>query len=201
MNKSHKAKATESSFSKDIKSGGNELAEVGNMDKIRDILFGNQVKDFEKQFASMENRLAQESSELKGELIKRIDALEVYVKQEIKDINGRIKNESNDRVESHKLIQSELKQGVESLSKKLVQDEENLALKSTELRDQILEQSKQLSEEILAKYDQASKNLKQISQQLEDAKVNRSDLSGFFLELAMRLSNDKNKGPLENLKE
>ncbi len=201
MNKPQKVKISEPSVSKEIKSGmGNELAEVGNMDKIRDILFGNQAKDYEKRFAALENRLAQEASELKEELLKRIDALEVYIKQEIKDINLRIKNESIERGDSQKTIQNELKQGLELVNKKIVQEEENLALKSTELRDQILEQSKQLSEEILSKYDHASKNLKQISQQLDDAKVNRSDLSGFFLELAMRLSSDENTDPLGSLK-
>jgi len=197
MNKPNKSDIPEPSINKNSKlSMGGDMAEVGNMDKIRDILFGNQAKDYEKRFVSMENRLAQEASELKEELIKRIDALEVYIKQEIKDINSRIKNESNERSDSHKIIQSELKQGVESLNKKLILEEENLAKKSTELRDQILDQSKQLSGEILFKYDHASKNLKQTAQHLDDAKVNRSDLSGFFLELAMRLSNDENKGPL-----
>ncbi len=202
MNKPSGGKIPESSVSNDKNSGmGNELAEVGNMDKIRDILFGNQAKDYEKRFATMEMRLAQEAGELKEELLKRIDALEIYTKQEIKDINARIKKESNERVDAHKMIQDELKQGVESLNKKIVQGEENLAIKSTELRDQILSQSKQLSEEILSRYDNASKNMKQTAQELDDAKVNRSDLSGFFLELAMRLSNDENTGSVNNLKD
>lgn len=200
MNKPNREKTPESSISNDKSSAGNELTEVGNMDKIRDILFGNQAKDYEKRFATMENRLGQEAGELKEELLKRIDALETYTKQEIKDINARIKNESNERVNSHKMVQDELKQGVESLNKKIVQGEENLAIKSTELRDQILSQSKQLSEEILSRYDNASKNMKQTAQELDDAKVNRSDLSGFFLELAMRLSNDENTGSENNLK-
>ncbi len=198
MDKPNKEKTPELSISNEKKSVGNELGEVGNMDKIRDILFGNQAKDYEKRFVTMENRLAQEAGELKEELLKRIDALEIYTKQEIKDINARIKNESNDRVDAHKIIQGELKQGVESLNKKIVQGEENLAKKSTELRDLILAQSKQLSEEILSRYDNASKNLKQTAHELDDAKVNRSDLSGFFLELAMRLSNDGNTGSMSN---
>lgn len=173
---------------------GSDMGEAGNMDKIRDILFGNQAKDYEKRFDRMENRLAQEASELKQELLKRIDALEVYIKQEIKDINQRIKNESNERADALKTLQREFKDGLESLNKKLLNEEENLAKKSTELRDQILEQSKQLSAEILSKYDHASNNLRQTALQLEDAKVNRSDLSGFFLELAMRLSGDENTG-------
>lgn len=200
MNKPNREKTPESSIRNDKSSAGNELTEVGNMDKIRDILFGNQAKDYEKRFATMEKRLGQEAGELKEELLKRIDALETYTKQEIKDINARIKNESNERVDSHKMIKNELKQGVESLNKKIVTGEENLAIKSTELRDQILSQSKQLSEEILSRYDNASKNMKLTAQELDDAKVNRSDLSGFFLELAMRLSNDGNTDSVEKMK-
>lgn len=200
MNKPHKTNPPEP-VSKEVKSGvGNEFGEVGNMDKIRDILFGNQAKDYEKRFTAMENRLAQEAGDLKAELLKRIDALEAYTKQEIKDLNTRIRNESNERSDSHKTIQDELKQGVESLNKKLAQGEENLATKSTQLRDQILNQSKQLSEEILTKSDHASKNLKHTAQKLDDVKVNRSDLSGFFLDLAMRLSNDDNAS-LQGVKE
>lgn len=176
---------------------GGDMAEAGSMDKIRDILFGNQAKDYEKRFVRMENRLAQEAGELKTELLKRIDTLEVYIKQEIKDLGERIKNESNERLEAQKNIQKELKEGFEALNKKLLNQEESLSKKSTELRDQVLEQSKQLSAEIMSKYDHASSNLAKTAQELDDAKVNRSDLSGFFLELAMRLSHDDNGVALE----
>ncbi len=177
---------------------GNDIADAGSMDKIRDILFGNQAKDYENRFSKMENQLTQDAVELKEELLKRIDALEDYIKQEIKDINERIKTESNDRVDAHKKIQKEIKEGFESLGKKLLHDEENLAKKSTELRDQILEQSKNLSAEILSKYDQTSNNLKNTAQELDDVKVNRSDLSGFFLEIAMRLSGEEGMGSASN---
>ncbi|MFH2060844.1 MAG: hypothetical protein ABIJ59_18385 [Pseudomonadota bacterium] len=173
---------------------GADIADAGSMDKIRDILFGNQARDYENRFNKMEQQLTQEAAELKDELLKRIDALEGYIKQEIKDINERIKNESNERADAHKIIQREIKEGFESLGKKLLHNEENLAKKSTELREKILEQSKALSSEILSKYDQTSNNLKQASQQLDDAKVNRSDLSGFFLEIAMRLSGEDGVG-------
>ncbi len=170
---------------------GNDIADVGNIDKIRDILFGNQTRDYDKRFVRMENQLTQEAAELKSELLKRIDSLEVYIKQEIKDINQRLKNETNERADSITMVQRELKEAVESLNKKLLQEEENLADKSTELRNQILDQSKQLSDDIMAKYDKTSSNLKMTAEELDDAKVNRSDLSGFFLDLAMRVSGDE----------
>ena len=171
-----------------------QIPEAQSMDKIRDILFGNQARDYEKRFSRMESQLAQESQDLKTELLKRIDALESYFKQEIKDINLRIKNETDDRVHGQEDLRKDLKERFESLNKKLVQEEENLARKSSELRDQILEQSKQLTSEILSRSDQAATSLKQTARELDTAKVNRSDLSGFFLELAMRLSNDEAMG-------
>ena len=166
------------------------MADAGNMDKIRDILFGNMAKDYEKRFIQFENQLSQETAELRSEIFKRIDALEVYLKQEIKDINARLKSEANERAREDKAIQKETASGFDALNKRLTADEEKLAQKSTELREQILDQSKKLSGEITSKFDQASVNLKRSVSDLNESKVNRSDLSGFFLEIAMRLSGE-----------
>lgn len=37
---------------------GDDMADAGSMDKIRDILFDHQSKDYEKLFSKMENLLA-----------------------------------------------------------------------------------------------------------------------------------------------
>lgn len=177
---------------------GAGLTEAGNMDKIRDILFGSQARDYEKRFSHVEQQLNREAAELKEELLKRIDALEAYVKQEIKDLNQRIKAESSARADSKEKLQREMKDSFESLGKKILQEQENLAEKSTQLRELILEQYKQLTAEILSKHEQASSHLKQIAQELDDTKVNRSDLSSFFLEIAMRLSGEENMGSIAN---
>lgn len=170
------------------------MADAGSMDKIRDILFGNQARDYEKRFAKMEQQVNQEAADLKAELLKRIDSLEEYVKREMKDLNDRIKHETAQRNDSEKNIQNELKDAFETLNKKLIQEEENLAQKTAELREQILKLSKDLSSDMTTKFDQASQNLKDAARELDDAKVNRSDLSGFFLEIAMRLSGDDSLG-------
>ncbi|HCY84624.1 MAG TPA: hypothetical protein DHV36_05760 [Desulfobacteraceae bacterium] len=168
-----------------------DIADAGSMDKIRDILFGNQARDYDKRFSRMENQLNQEAAALRQELLKRIDTLESYIKQEIKDINTRIKNENAERTESDAQIQKDLKEMFETLSKKLHQEEENLAERSAELREQILEQSKQLSNDISTKHEQATQSLKQAAMELDDAKMNRADLSGFLLDIAMRISGDE----------
>ncbi len=41
--------------------------EVNNVDKIRDILFGNQMRDYDAKFARLEERLQAEAAELRVE--------------------------------------------------------------------------------------------------------------------------------------
>jgi len=62
-----------------------EAAGGGNLEKIRDILFGAQVHDFEKRFARLEERLMKETSDARAETRKRFEALESFIKKEIKN--------------------------------------------------------------------------------------------------------------------
>lgn len=61
---------------------GGDQATAGNIDKVRDILFGAQMRDYEKRFARLEERLQKATSDLKDDLKKRFDSLESYVKKE-----------------------------------------------------------------------------------------------------------------------
>lgn len=120
MNASRKSNASKTVEKKPATASGNignEIADAGNMDKIRDILFGNQARDYEKRFVKLEDQVAQDAADLKAEIVKRIDSLETYIKQEIKDINDRIKNESNDRSDADKSIQQDMKDSFEKVNK------------------------------------------------------------------------------------
>lgn len=68
-------------------------AEAGNIDKIRDILFGAHIRDFEKRMARVEERLMKESSDLREELRRRFDSLESFTKRKLS--RWRIDSEQN----------------------------------------------------------------------------------------------------------
>lgn len=60
-----------------------EPAEDGNIDKIRDILFGSQSRDFERRFLKMEERFDKEMDDMRDETRHRLDALDTYVKGDL----------------------------------------------------------------------------------------------------------------------
>ena len=53
-----------------------------SIDKVRDLLFGNQVREFERRFVRLEDRIVKETNELKAQLAARVEALEAFAKKE-----------------------------------------------------------------------------------------------------------------------
>ncbi len=103
------------------------LTETSNIDKIRDILFGVQMRDYEKRFSRLEERLLKESSDLRDDTRKRFDALEAFVKSEVEALSERLLAEQRNRDESVQNLSRELQDTGKSLERKLGQFDEQTA--------------------------------------------------------------------------
>ncbi len=136
----------------------------------------------------MEERLIQATHDLREETYKRLEALELFFKEELEAIKERLKAESDQRLDADKQQTDDLKSKSASLNKAITQAEEKFSERTTELRQQILQQSKQLSAEIQSKHDQACQDLRQTADGLDDAKIDRSTMAEYLIEMAMRLS-------------
>src|SRR5712671_8008493 len=64
---------------------------AGNVDKIRDILFGSQMRDYESRFARLEETLIKETLEIRETNRRRFDQLETYIRKEFETVQTRIK--------------------------------------------------------------------------------------------------------------
>ena len=89
----------------------------GNVDKIRDILFGGQMREYDSRFARLEEALLKESSDLRESVRKRIDTLETYFKKELESLATRLKAERDDRLALGKDLSGELRNTAESLTR------------------------------------------------------------------------------------
>lgn len=167
------------------KSGGGE-----SLDKVRDILFGSQAREYEKRFARLEERLVKEASDLREDLRRRFDTLEVYIKREIESLSNRLKAEHDERTESAKVLSGDLKETAQTLERKTNQLDEQLVTGQRELRELLLDQSKVISDEIRQKHEAMGSALERATAELRDEKNDRSALASLFMEVAMRLNNE-----------
>ncbi len=170
--------------------GGGDEAEGASIEKVRDILFGAQVRDFETRFARVEERMTKEVAALMDETRKRFDSLETYFRKEIESLADQLKVEQGERAESSKELSGEIKDTNKLFEKKIGRLDEQLNKHSRELRQQILEQYKNLSDEIRQKHEETSDVLNKLAQELRAEKVDLSALSELFVEMALRLNDN-----------
>lgn len=167
-----------------------DAAGSGNLDKVRDILFGNQVREQEKRFTRLEERLVKECTNLRDETRERLESLEMYIQREVESLTARLKTEQAERDTAVQELAQEIKDITKSLEKKIAQLEEQSTQSQRDLRQQILDQSKSLSDVIRQKYEEASAALEREAQELRIDKTDRSTLASLFTEMAMRLNHD-----------
>lgn len=167
-----------------------DLSGGGNIDKIRDILFGVQMRDYEKRFARLEERLIKEAGDLRDDTKKRFDALEQFIKQEFESLSLRLAAEQNARGEAVDALSLGITDTARAFEKRAAQMNEQSAKSQSELRQQILDQSKSLNDDIRQKYEQLTAALQREAADLRTDKTDRSALAALFTEVAMRLNND-----------
>ncbi|AFY56596.1 hypothetical protein Riv7116_4164 [Rivularia sp. PCC 7116] len=173
---------------KPIGYGNSEIHENNSLSKVRDILVGSQMRELDKKFSRLEERLVKQCHDLRDETKKRLDTLENYIKEETDSLSFRAKNEQVKRDESIKAINEEQRKLAESFEKKMVEIDEQASKTQRELRQQIFSQSQSLHDDIREKYQEIVGLLERETYELKSEKTDRTQLAALFSELALRLN-------------
>ncbi|HZJ43583.1 MAG TPA: hypothetical protein VFD63_07445 [Pyrinomonadaceae bacterium] len=171
-------------------SGAGVEPDIGNIDKIREILFGGHMRDYDRRFSRVEEQLVKDSLELREDTRKRFEALEAFVKAEFAALTDRLQAEQRTRDDAVSGLWRGVHESSQALSAKLGEAQEQTARAHTELRQQILSQSKDLNDEMRRKQDEVTALIQREVADLNHGKTDRSSLATLLTEMAMRLNND-----------
>jgi DNA repair exonuclease SbcCD ATPase subunit len=161
---------------------------AGNVDKIRDILFGSQMRDYESRFARLEETLIKETVEIRETNRRRFEQIESYLKREFETVQTRIKAERDERHDSESRLSRELKESHDALSRRIRDLDDRETGVERDLRGDLLQQARDLTEEIRARHDELATILERRVSELRDGKTDRAALATLFNEVALRLS-------------
>lgn len=161
---------------------------AGNVDKIRDILFGSQMRDYESRFARLEETLVKENAEIRETNRRRFEQLESYVRKEFESIQARFKSERDERLDTVAQQSRELKELGDSLSRRIRDLDDRSSSVERELRSQLMSQARELADEIKLTQEQIVGLLEKRYHELKDGKTDRAALATLFTEVALRLS-------------
>ena len=158
-----------------------------SLDKVRDILFGGQMRMVDIRLRGLEDRLLEEQAALRADLGKQLAEVDGNARKEVAALQEKLAAERAKRGEDLKALAGELKEVAKGLEKRHGKLEEATAMADADLRDQILKQSTALSTEIARVADRINAALDKSVAELESHKLDTSALVGALTEMASKL--------------
>jgi len=157
---------------------------------VRDLLFGGQMRDYDRKFARLEERLAKETADLRDEVRKRLSSLEQFIRAEVESLSDRLQAEQQERSRAAQDLSGDLKQTSQAFERRTSQLDDLIAKNQRELRQQLHEQHQQLGDDIRQRADDVLAKLAREAHELKTDKADRSALAALLTEMAMRLNDD-----------
>lgn len=148
------------------------------------------MRDYDGRFQRLDERLAHDAAEARGEVQKRIEGLENFLKAEVQLLTNRLNVEQSDRGSAVEKLAHDLAETARALDGKIKNLDEHTARELHNLREQLLEQSKALTSEIREKHDQMKAGLNHEAEQIRHAMTGRESLAEMLSEVALRLKNE-----------
>lgn len=164
-----------------------QIEEPGNVDKIREIIFGGQMRSYERRFEDLEKEIRQSLSEVRDQLTRQVKGLDEYVKAEIDQLTERLKDEKKERLDGSTKLEEQAREAANRATEALQALDDRVSAEHRDLRSQIRAQSQSFDESLVNLRDTMKQELASLGDRLEGDKVSRSELAGFLTEMAMRL--------------
>jgi len=162
-------------------------AQPESLDKVRDILFGGQMRAVESRLQGLEERLRSEHEALRSDFARQVESLDGFIRSEVQLLGERLAAERVKRTEELKALATEIKEAIRALEKRHLKLEEATNLADAGLRDQLLLQAQAASTELTRLGERLTAELTRSHQELKSTKTDSAALADFLSELAARV--------------
>jgi DNA-binding ferritin-like protein (Dps family) len=166
-----------------------------NLDKVRDILFGGQMRAVESRLKRIEDRLRREQEALRSELEKEIQALEKQTRKDVDGLAEKLSGEQAKRGDDIKGVNAALRDTARSIEKRLAKLDESSNTADAEIRSQLLEHMETTAAQLKELTERVTNDLQAAAAELRAEKVDIASLIELFSDMAVRLSDDLQAPP------
>jgi hypothetical protein len=167
--------------------GAADLASNSDIDQLRDIIFGGQIREYERRFARMEERIAKELVDVREEVRDRCTTLERYVRDELESIAIELRASQQSRTAEERRLSQSIVDAAKGAEERITALSDLVTKQYRELRAQLLEQTKTISDDVQRRHAELLGLVERDGAELRDGKADRAALSALFMEVALRL--------------
>ncbi len=169
---------------------GGDHGKDRNVDQIRDILFGGQMRDYERRFQELNQRLEAELARIGETQDKRLAQIDKRIDDQLEKLGKLVRQEMQDRNSAVDDLESRVQQAARTargeINKALDALGHELNVSDERLRSAIAD----LHSTANARAGETESALSRTGAELRAEKVGREDLSALLTEFALRLKGD-----------
>ena len=164
--------------------------EVVGVEKIRDLLFGNQMQDYDRRFSMLEERFLQRLREIESETARNLSSLESSAKKQMEALEAQLREEKDLRTDGDREIERNQRDHNDTVEKRLRALSEQLSRVERDQADRLTQEVQSLREEIKRRNDDLQRTIEKMFAELNNVKTDRNLLASLFLEVARCLNQD-----------
>ena len=167
---------------------------LGNIDQIRDLLFGHKVREYEGQFEACEERLKKlesEGSKFQSEMRDRLAQLQENLSTEIRSavdsLEKKLKFLSLTTHEETSSLQQEIILVEQKNSQQINSLQKTITEKTASLKEELSQTKNKLEDEVQSLENQVFAELNKELSNLKEGKVSRTDLAEILFEICLKI--------------
>ena len=159
-------------------------AHAAEVEKIREILFGQQISEYESRFAQLEIRLAREIEAVRDDIIRRFEKVQSQVTQDFTNLSRQIGTEQKYRAEEISALNSQFRAARDELETAVHRAAADADAATDQIRSAIEEETARQQEVVDERTRDLERRLEEATAQLRQDKVDRSSMEALFSQLA-----------------
>ena len=161
-----------------------------SLEKVRDILFGGQLREVEARIQRVDERLRQAQESMRVRLEQQIAELEASTLRVLQSLDERFTAERRRRAEDLQTLGAQLSETIESLADRQSRLEETLGAGDAEMRDLLFHHGATMTAELERLSERLTSELQREVGWLRADKVGVAALADVFSDVVERLGGD-----------
>lgn len=160
---------------------------LGNIDQIRDIIFGAQLREYDNRFDKLDSDLSMMQQDMQARIEQVKTVLGTEMRTAIDSFDKKVKSITLNTQEESADLRQQLDRVNRKFSSSIEALDEAIDNQTGSIREELSQTRERLSEETRTLKTQVFEELDRRFSMLRDVKVSRDDMAEILFELGMRL--------------
>ncbi len=168
-----------------------EISQLGNVDQIREILFGSESRELKEKFKKLESSIESMKTEMRKKIEQTQSDFNTRIESELEGISRKIKNLTTQQQDEFADVRDSALKQEKRIQNSLDILEEELNAKNEQLYKQQVENNNALRSQMDTLRDEMIAVLDEKLSELSEIKLSRDDAAEIFMDAAMQMKGTK----------